>query len=350
MSLQLKKPILTVGLGGVGSRLAVQASEILGTDYLLISNDQNDLDFTGGSDANGSNDNRHCMTIHVSTDPVINPSVMMIKSATQAMTDKIRSSMEGYSTVVLMGNLAGRAGVAMSPIVSRVCKQEQSMDVISFVVMPFKYEKDRIFNSGISLKRIRENSQYTIVLDNNALLESNPDLSPSTCFGIANPAIMHVVKALGSPSSSSSAMIMTPNETGIIAASKTNAITEDYDYMAVVMESSLRDSLKMLYDNVPPTTIKRSMVYVVGGKNIPAGVLNSIVSLANGTLNESVSYIDTASASGTSGIVVLSSVQATARFDGYDPLGMIPLQDTLDWPIPECGLDCKIESAMYQLE
>ncbi len=52
------------------------------------------------------------------------------------------------------------------------------------------YEKDRIFNSGISLKRVRENSECTIVLDNDSLLESNPDLNSKTCYDIANSAIM----------------------------------------------------------------------------------------------------------------------------------------------------------------
>ncbi|NIT99417.1 MAG: cell division protein FtsZ, partial [Nitrosopumilaceae archaeon] len=48
-------------------------------------------------------------------------------------------------------------------------------------IMPFKYEKDRIFNSGISLKRIKENSSCTLVFDNDALLDSNPDLSVKSC-------------------------------------------------------------------------------------------------------------------------------------------------------------------------
>jgi cell division GTPase FtsZ len=40
--------------------------------------------------------------------------------------------------------------------------------LISFAVMPFKNEKDRIFNSGIALKRLRENSNCAVVLDNDS--------------------------------------------------------------------------------------------------------------------------------------------------------------------------------------
>ena len=130
-------------------------------------------------------------------------------------------------------------------------------------ILPFKYEKDRIFNSGVSLKRVRENSQCTIVLDNDSLLESNPDLSPKACYDIANSAINHVVKSLDSSEMSA--------ETNILSTSKDGQNIED----------SLRDSLKMLYENAPPNSIKRSMMYVVGGGDIPVGVLNSINNLSS---------------------------------------------------------------------
>ncbi|MEK0330918.1 MAG: cell division protein FtsZ, partial [Nitrosopumilus sp.] len=167
-----------------------------------------------------------------------------------------------YSTVVLMTNLAGKAGSAIAPVVSQICK-ESDKGLISFAIMPFKYEKDRIFNSGVSLKRVRENSECTIVLDNDSLLESNPDLSPKACFDIANSAIMHVIESLGSSEISS--------ETNILTTSKEGQNIED----------SLRDSLKMLYGNASPNAIKRSMLYVVGGSNIPVGVLNSITNLTS---------------------------------------------------------------------
>ena len=71
----------------------------------------------------------------------------------------------------------------MAPAISDMCK-ELGKTLISFAIMPFKFEKDRIFNSGITLKRLREKSDCTIVLDNDSLLESNPDLNIKTCYEI----------------------------------------------------------------------------------------------------------------------------------------------------------------------
>ena len=315
MSFQVKEPVLVIGLGGVGSKLANEAKNTLNSDCLIVSNDSKDF----------SSENE---SIQVSTNSIINPSVQLIRGSTYKVSKEIKSKISQYSTVILMSNLAGKAGSAMAPVVSEMCK-ETDKGLISFAVMPFKYEKERIFNSGIALKRVRENSQCTIVLDNDSLLESNPDLSPKACYSIANSAIMHVVKSL---------------ETTEIS-SETNILTTSKDGQSI--EESLRDSLKMLYQNAPPNSIKNSILYVAGGENIPIGVINSIKNISSGIIEESNSQINMSS-SDESKIVMLSSVQTMTKFDNYDPLGMIPKEQTLDWETPDCSIDCKLD--LYQLE
>ena len=54
------------------------------------------------------------------------------------------------------------------------------------------------------------------------------------------------------------------------------------------------------------------------------------------------------STSDESKVVMLSSIQGMTKFDNYDPLGMIPQEDTLDWATPDCSIDCKLD--LYQLE
>ncbi|MCG3779594.1 MAG: cell division protein FtsZ [Candidatus Nitrosopumilus limneticus] len=315
MSFVVKEPVLVIGLGGLGSKLANEAKNCLNSDCLIISNDSKDFSLENES-------------IHVSTDSIINPSVQLIRGSTYKVSKQIESKISQYSTIVLISNLAGKAGSAIAPVISKMCK-ETDKGLISFVVMPFKYEKERIFNSGVALKRIRENSQCTIVLDNDSLLESNPDLTPKSCYSIANSAIIHVIKSL---------------ETTEIS-SKTNILTTSKDGQS--MEESLRDSLKMLYQNAPPNAIKSSMLYVAGGENIPVGMINSIKNIACGITNESSSQINISS-SDESKIVMLSSIQTMAKFDSYDPLGMIPKDQTLDWETPDCSIDCKLD--LYQLE
>ncbi len=316
MTLQVKQPILVIGLGGVGSKLAIQTKESLHSDCLIISNNTKDIT----SENPG---------IHVSTDSIINPTVQLIRGSSYKSFSEIKSKISNYSSVILMSNLAGKAGAAIAPVISEICRESKTK-LISFAIMPFKYEKDRIFNSGIALKRIREDSDCTIVLDNDSLLDSNPELSPKSCYSIANEAIMHVVKSLETSELSDDTNILSTGNSG------------------QNIEESLRDSLKMLYENAPPNSVKRSILYVTGGENIPVGVLNSITNITRGITNESNAQIDMISSSEESKVVMLSSIQGMTKFDSYDPLGSIPEENTLDWTTPDCSIDCKLD--LYQLE
>src|SRR5688500_20183939 len=62
--------------------------------------------------------------------------------------------------------------------------------------MPFKYEADRIFSAGTALRRVREVSDSTIVMDNDAFLDNNPELSKQDCFAITNNAIVEVIASI----------------------------------------------------------------------------------------------------------------------------------------------------------
>ena len=313
MTFQLTEPMLIIGLGGVGAKLAEKAKKSLNSDCLLISHDQKDL----------TPEN----SIKISTKSIVNPSAHLIRGSTLETLDEIKKNISNYSTIILISNLAGKAGIGIGPIISKICKEEEK-NLLSFAIMPFKFEKERIFQSGIALKRMREDSHCTIVLDNDALLDSNPELTLKQCYEISNKAIDSVMLSLKSSEIS--------DDTNILSVSKTS---ND-------IEISLKDSLRMLYEDVPPNSIKRSMLYVYHGSNIPVGVLNSISNITGGIFDEDSIHVDMSSEE--SKVVMLSSVQGEIRFDKYDPLGIIPSENTIDWDEPDCSIDCKLN--LKQLE
>jgi len=313
MTFQLTEPILIIGLGGVGAKLAEKAKKSLNSDCLLISHDQKDL----------APEN----SIKISTKSVVNPSAHLIRGSALETLDEIKKNISNYSTIILMSNLAGKAGIGIGPIISKICKEEEK-NLLSFAIMPFKFEKERIFQSGIALKRIREDSHCTIVLDNDALLDSNPELTLKQCYDISNKAIDSVVLSLKSSEIS--------DDTNVLSVSKSS---DD-------IEISLKDSLRMLYEDVPPNSIKRSMLYVYHGANIPVGVLNSISNITGGIFDEDSIHVDMSSKE--SKVVMLSSVQGEIRFDKYDPLGIIPSENIIDWDEPDCSIDCELN--LKQLE
>ena len=332
MTLEIRKPILAIGLGGAGSKLATKASNLLNCDHVLISNDVEDL----------KTSSQHNKVIKVDTGAVINPTINLVRAATYSKIDQIREHVSGYQTVFLFGNLAGKVGCAIAPIVSEVCKAEDSK-MISFAIMPFGYEKSQLFSAGVALRRLRESSTSTIVLDNDSILESNPDLTPKECYGIADTAILYVLGSIEKSDLESS--------DNILVASRDREM----------LEVSLRDALKTMYGSTNPESIKHSILYVVNGENIPTGMLNTTTKLLKGALaTKSAKFgkmtshatADTRVVSTTtdrSRIVMLSTVQDMSKFERYDPLGAIPEDKMLDWTEPECSIDCQLAD-LYQLE
>ena len=309
MTFEVKEPVLVIGLGGAGIELASEIREILGADSLKISQDKKDI-----SEHN---------SIHISTKSIINPSVQLIRGCAMEQSEKIAEHMSTYETVIIMANLAGKSGAALAPVVSSICK-EQNKNVLSFAIMPFKFEKDRIFQSGISLKRLRMNSDSTIIIDNDAILDSNPDLTAEKCYDITNNAI----KCLATSIKSSSLT----DDTNIMSTSRNSENMED----------SVKDSIRMLYEDAPPSSIKRSMLYIYGASKIPVGVINSISNILGGIFDENNSQVDM-STSGNTNLVLLSAIAGETRFDKYDPLGIILKDKTLDWDEPETSFKCELD-------
>ena len=309
MTFEVIEPVLVIGLGGAGIKLASEMREILGADSLKISQDKRDV-----SEHN---------SIHISTKSIINPSVQLIRGCAMEQSEKIAEHMSPYETVIIMANLAGKSGAALAPVVSSICK-EQNKNILSFAIMPFKFEKDRIFQSGISLKRMRINSDSTIIIDNDAILDSNPDLNAEKCYEITNNAIKCLVSSIKSSSLT--------DDTNILSTSRNSENMED----------SVKDSIKMLYEDAPPNSIKRSMLYVYGASKIPVGVINSISNILGEIFDENDSQVDMSTSNNTN-VVLLSAVAGETRFEKYDPLGMISKEKTLDWDEPETSFDCDLD-------
>jgi cell division protein FtsZ len=316
--LLLKNPVLLVGIGGVGSKIAVAASEALECKCLLISNDKRDL----VRDAQNSN------TIFIQSGEWINPSSYKLRSFVDGHRNEIDAAMRGYSTIIIISNLAGRAGTAITPLVCGMGRDCGSV-VISVSIMPFKYERDRIFNAGTALRRIREASYSTIVVDNDAFLDNNPELSQQDCFGITNSAIIEVIASISC---------------GLIKPSMNVLCTSRSRPSSL---PSLRDSLAMLYETVSDANrVRRAMVYIMGGNQVSIGELNKLVDCVRGIFREDGAIevgIQQSLSSSNDGIRVhlVASTPQKTRFDSYDPLGDI-IPDVIDWDEPDSAPDIKL--------
>src|SRR5262245_15374108 len=151
-------PVLLVGVGGLGRKIVLEVTRDTRFDYIIISNNEGDI--------------KNCNSLYIDCKPWVNPGVLRTRSFVKNYESDICSLFSKYKTVVIISNLAGRTGAALSPFLARLAKSCLNK-VISFVVMPFRFEKDRLFHSGTCLKRINAISNTVFVLDNDSFIEIN---------------------------------------------------------------------------------------------------------------------------------------------------------------------------------
>lgn len=319
--LSFKGPVIVVGIGGVGTKLAINSSKLLECKCVLISNDMSDLD-----------ENHFC--IFVRSDLWINPSSYKLRSLAESSMKTIRSALEGFQTVIVFANLAGRAGTAIAPVICRQAKLYCSSVIVSIAIMPFRFEKDRIFQAGVSLSRLRGYSDSTIILDNDSLLENNPDLSTEQCYQIANSAIYDMIF--------STFTRYTQPDLNLLCTCNRDKVD---------VESSAKNSLAMLCGSADLESVKKVALHIVGGQRLPLGTINSVVGNLQSLLEddnfEGVStYVSNSHETRTH---VIASVKGKTKFDSYDPLAqIIPLENVLDWE--EMDSCPEIEMSLPNLE
>jgi len=302
--------VLLVGIGGLGRKIALEAKSCTDFDCMVISNDKSDVEDED--------------SLYVDCRPWINPSIFRIRSSLQNYESEIMKIFSRFGTVIFISNLGGNSGTAMSPLLSNIAKFSLNLKVINFVVMPFRYERGRLFNSAVSLKRLNSASDAVFVIDNDAFLEINPDLSLEECFSITNKTLVHILKLMPS--------INLPPGKRIISTSSSEELN---------VENALRDSLAMLYSSADPDSLGKSFLYINNGIAGSIGNLNSIINKLRRIQN-----IDRAAEIDLSPprtfdrpINLVTLVQGHSKFDSYDPLAIIPGDSCLDWEIPESHPD-----------
>jgi cell division protein FtsZ len=283
--LAIEKPILVMGIGGAGSRIASEACKAVNSDCVLISNDTKDL--VGSSSS-----------ILVNSKSWVNPSSYKLRFYAQDSAIRIRQVLRGFNTVVVVANLAGRGGSAIAPVVCRLAKEESK------------------------------------VIDNEAFLDNNPELSAEECYQITNRALSETIGLIcsGTYTYSDLSLLCTSNNIG-------------------GAEFSAKDSVAMLYQNAHAGSVRSAMLYVMGGKNVPLGLLNSLFNTLQEIFkddgNAGVAIAE--SNSGKTTVHLLASFDETTRFDAYDPLSrIIPNRNVLDWDDMDSSPD--IEMAITNLE
>ena len=301
--IELRKPSLLVGIGKIGRNVVSKLSN--GEhDFVLISNNQEEL-----------ND---CNSVHIDCDTWLNPSSYKIRSFVESHKEEICSKLSGYKTIILVASLSDKSGIAIAPVVSHIAKSMLGKRVISLVTMPFGHEKDKLFHASVSLKRISLNSDINFVVDNDAYVEINPQLTLEECSKVSDEIVLNTINLIPE-------IEMNLGTNLVSGTLKENNI-----------EDGIKDLIAQLYSSLGTSSIAKSILYVNGGRYEPIGRLNEILSSYQNSMDgdtNDVSFVVTDSTKNN--MHLIATIKGRTKFDSYDPLNQIPDENVLDWDIPE---------------
>ena len=294
---------IIVGIGNVGCKLALVANDTLDADCLLLSDTVTNI-----------HPDHSSIIIPIDT----SSKTVLAKRGNCMRPDiieSIQNQLSHYSRIILIGNLASTFGAASTPTVSWIANK-LGKSLITFGIMPFKFENTKIFDAGVAFKRIRQDSTCTVLLDNNSIKTCNPLLDIPQCYKLGNDIILHVIKSLQNI------------DTGI--AVKEEQSTED------VLQKSLDELYGSEKNNKPP------ILHLYDTPKAPRCIyesVNYITSMADQSNLETHNTTEIEQY----GTVMLTQINENKSFQEYDPLGMIPMDKTLDWDEPDYTLSEKLD-------
>ncbi|MBW2561754.1 MAG: cell division protein FtsZ, partial [Deltaproteobacteria bacterium] len=113
--------------------------------------------------------------------------------AAEESIEEIRNAMTGSGLVFITAGLGGGTGTGASPIVARVAKELGAL-TLGVVTIPFQVERARLIKAKEGLKRLVEECDAVIVIDNNRLRKVAGSLPLREAFAVANELIATFIK------------------------------------------------------------------------------------------------------------------------------------------------------------
>jgi cell division protein FtsZ len=330
--------VLAVGIGSAGIRIASALStEPLQIDrFAYISCDRSDLEAASGGER---------LLIDCPVDQKLNPS--MVRGLAIPYLDSLRTMVGSAKVVLIMTGLGGAVGSGLAPMVAQLAGECGAVPV-GVAVMPFDYEKKLRFYAGIALRRLRSTSKGVVVIDNEMLLKTSPDVTLKEIYTIANE---EVVKAL-------SCLLSKPTDSSIPAGVNKvlgTILQEGYSLLGMATSGSVDKTEDALARTVIAMSriaetkeASHAVVVLSGDASLSASETGMAVKRLGSMMNNQAIDVEySASFNGGSEMMVsvLASGFRKTKYDDYDPLAAIFGKNVID-----DGMDTALLTGLERIE
>ncbi len=182
--------ILVVGVGGAGCNTVNRLASIgiSGAELVAVNTDKTHLECTNVA-------NKILIGYDLTRGLGTGGNVEIGRQAAAEAKPAFKKLFNGTSLVFVTCGLGGGTGTGGAPVVARFAGEQGAL-TIGVVTTPFKMEKARIQKAKEGLEELRENTDSTVVVDNNRMVALVPDLPIEDAFNVADEVLARMVKGI----------------------------------------------------------------------------------------------------------------------------------------------------------
>lgn len=296
-----------IGVGNAGIKITNKVLEKVNLDHLFLENHS----------STGSHVDKK---IEILIPSRINPSLDQIRKALMEVKDEILLKVNEYQSIIIVGNLASKFGSAVLPVLSQILKNKIKREIICLTILPFGFEKEKLFRCGVSLSFLCKFVNSVIVIDNNSIIRNGNDISIEQCYKMTNTAIVDIIVQSMDKSF--------PEKFNFVAS---NISTEG-------IKDAFIDTMAQLTQKIDINSIQKCSLYLYHpGEKISK--MENVIETTNNLLSEAeqeVHILEEGNEITKCHILVKTNKDIIS---GYDPLNfLIPKKNILDFE-PEIAMD-----------
>lgn len=109
--------------------------------------------------------------------------------------DTFDKMFDGADIVFVVAGMGGGTGTGAAPVIAQVAKERGAV-TFAIAINPFSYESSRCDLAREGIRRLREVTETTIVLENDRLLEIAGDMTLRETFAIMERSIMKIIESV----------------------------------------------------------------------------------------------------------------------------------------------------------
>ena len=186
-----KTIIKIVGVGGAGNNTLSRLMEVGVKEVVTIAvnTDAQDLLYTTAT-------NKILIGRDITNGLGAGSNPQIGENSARENENDIKEILDGSDMVFVTCGLGGGTGTGAAPVVAEIARNSGAL-TISIVTLPFTEEGTlRWDNAKAGLKKLRQNSDTVIAIQNDKLLEIAPDFPLDAAFKIADEILVNAVKGI----------------------------------------------------------------------------------------------------------------------------------------------------------